>query len=540
MYFDNGGKTLEINRKYSYFQVINEESKTSLKLVRGETPLVITEVTDYLTQHQIPYNLAELNKAILSVKDTVVVELCKQKSFPIREMFVLNVSENKMQAIGRFYPPSNDGGYIDKNEILGDLKYKGITNGINIESIDAFIKERSYCNNIVLASGKEPRQGKDAWIEYLFNTDVKARPTLQEDGSVDFFHLNIINHVKKGECLARLHPEDPGNDGYDVYGNITKPRNVKRELLRFGRNIDLAENRCEIYSQVDGHVNLVDGKVFVSDVMIVENVDISTGDIDYEGNVQVNGNVCSNFKINARGNVEVRGVVEGAEITASGNVTIARGVNGMSKGVIKAGGNIIAKFVENAVLEAKGYVETGSILHSKVSAGTEIRVGGKKGFITGGYVCATNLIEVKTLGAELGANTIVEIGINPETKRRYHELEEQIKADTKVINTSQPVLDAAKAKILSGIKLPPEQVKNIQELSNVVTLKKKGIEAALKELEQLEELMEIGNEAQIIVKDKVYPGTKIVISDVSKIIKTQSQYCRFIKSKGDVAIVGML
>ena len=35
-----------------------------------------------------------------------------------------------------------------------------------------------------------------------------------------FFHLNIINHVKVGECLARLHPEDPGEDGKDVYGNV--------------------------------------------------------------------------------------------------------------------------------------------------------------------------------------------------------------------------------------------------------------------------------------------------------------------------------
>ena len=45
---------------------------------------------------------------------------------------------------------------------------------------------------------------------------------------------------------------------------------------------------------------------------------------------------------------------------------------------------------------------------------------------------------------------------------------------------------------------------------------------------------------QIIVKDKVYPGTKIIISDVSRIMKTQAQYCRFVKSKGDVTIVGML
>lgn len=531
---------MEFNSKYSYFQVINEESRTGLKLVRGETPLVVTEVADYLTQHKISFNLTELNRAISSVKDIMTIELSKQKSFPIREEFVLNVTENKMQAIGRFYPPSNDGSFMDKNEIMSDLRYKGIACGIKEEIIDDFIQERSYCSNIVLASGKEPRHGEDAYIEYLFNTDLKARPTLQEDGSVDFFHLNIINHVKVGDCLAILHPEDPGDDGLDVYGNVIKPRSVKRELLKFGRNIDLSENRREIYSQVDGHVTLVEGKVFVSNVMVVENVDISTGDIDYEGNVQVNGNVCSNFKINARGNVEVRGVVEGAEIAASGNVTIARGVNGMSKGVIRAGGNVIAKFIENAHVEAKGYVETDSILHSQVTAGTEIRVGGKKGFITGGYVCATNLVDVKTLGAELGANTVVEIGINPETKRRFHELEDMVKQDTKMIASAQPVLDAAKAKILSGIKLPPEQVKHIQELSTTVTLKKKGIEAANKEMAQLQELMSISSEAQIVVRDRVYPGTKIVISDVSRIIKTQAQYCRFIKSQGDVTIVGMI
>ena len=526
--------------KYSYFQVVNENSKTYLKLVKGETPLVVTEVADYLTQNKVPFNIAEINNAIITLKDVAILELSKQKTLPIREQLVLNVTENKMQVIGRFYPPSSDGVAMDMDEILSDLKFKGVTHGIDRDVIQQFLDERSYCTNIVLASGDEPRHGSDAYIEYLFNTDVKARPTLQEDGSVDFFHLNIINHVKVGDCLAILHPEDPGDDGKDVYGNVIKPRNVKRELLRFGRNINLSENRRELYSAVDGHVTLVENKVFVSNVMVVENVDLSTGDIDYDGNVQVNGNVCSNFKIKANGNVEVRGVVEGAEIVAGGNVTIARGVNGMSKGNIRAGGNVVAQFIENAQVEAKGYVETGSILHSKVSAGTEIRVGGKKGFITGGYVCATNLIEVKTLGAELGANTVVEIGINPETKRRYHELEEQVKQDEKTIRAAQPVLDAAKAKILSGVKLPPEQVKNIQELSTVVTLKKKGIELARKEMEQLNEIMNVSQEAQIIVKDKVYPGTKIVISDVSRIMKTQAQYCRFIKSQGDVTIVGML
>ena len=108
-----------------------------------------------------------------------------------------------------------------------------------------------------------------------------------------------------------------------------------------------------------------------------------------------------------------------------------------------------------------------------------------------------------------------------------------------MMRSVQPVLDAAKAKILSGIKLPPEQVRHIQELSTTVTLKKKAMEAAKKEMEDLQEIMSIGSEAQIIVRDTVYPGTKVVISDVSKIIKTKAQYCRFLKVQGDVAMLGM-
>ena len=268
-------------------------------------------------------------------------------------------------------------------------------------------------------------------------------------------------------------------------------------------------------------------------------MDLSTGDIEYKGNLQVNGNVSSNFKIHVDGNVEVRGVVEGAEIVAEGNITIARGVNGMGKGYLKAGGNIIAKFIENGTVEARGYVQSDSILHSHIMAGTEIRVDGKRGFITGGHVCATNLIEVKVLGSELGANTTVEIGVPPEVKQRYEYLKEELEKCNKTINSAKPILENAKKRIHSGKKLSPDQVKHVQELSNVVTRTQKNIEIIMKELTQLEELVSIDSDAQIVVKGQAYPGTKLVIGDVSKLIKTPVQYCRFIKQKGDVTMVGM-
>ena len=186
------------------------------------------------------------------------------------------------------------------DEFMRDLAFKGITYGINKELIQAFFKTPIYCTDIVVAKGLAPRHGTDARIEYYFETDIKARPTLNEDGSVDFFHLNAINHCNKGDVLARLFPEDPGEYGRNVMDEKMKPRDVRKRVLRYGRNIALSEDRLVLTAETDGHVTLVEDKVFVSNVFEVENVDNSTGNIEYDGSVKVNGNVCTNFSIKAR------------------------------------------------------------------------------------------------------------------------------------------------------------------------------------------------------------------------------------------------
>ena len=53
---------------------MNENSKTYLKLVKGETPIVVTEVADYLAQNKIPFNITEINNAILTLKDVAILE----------------------------------------------------------------------------------------------------------------------------------------------------------------------------------------------------------------------------------------------------------------------------------------------------------------------------------------------------------------------------------------------------------------------------------------------------------------------------------
>ena len=287
-------------------------------------------------------------------------------------------------------------------------------------------------------------------------------------------------------------------------------------------------------AQVDGHVELVEGTVFVSDELVVENVDNSTGNIDYDGNVQINGNVATNFQVKAKGDVMVKGVVEGAMIEAGGNIIIARGMNGMGKGVLKAEGNIVSNFLENVTAQAQGYVASESILHSKVTAGSEVNVNGKRGFITGGKVSATGSINVKTLGSAMGADTIVEVGADPGLKDRIAQLQKQIGEDTKALQSVQPVLLSIKQKLAQGAKLSQEQVQYVHSMAATNQQKTEAIAAANKELEDLQKQVGNPSEAVVRVQGEVYPGTRICIGDVSMMVQKPTHYCRFVRERGDV------
>lgn len=526
-----------------YFQLVCSNEGTKLKLfpaTDGGENVDVNEVMGYLQQKNILYDLSVLNNAIQQLTAETLIDLTEASGHVERECCKVTVTPDNMQAVARFFAPAEGGELMTKEEFLNDLSHMKIIQGIDEEEIAAFFKNRKYCTDIVVARGTEPRHGTDASIEYFFNVDLKVKPTVNEDGSVDFFHLNTINHCNQGDLLAKLIPEDLGDSGVNVYGEKIKPRDVKRAYLKFGKNIRLGDNGLEIYSDVDGHVTLVDDKVFVSNVFEVENVDNSTGDIEYEGSIQVNGNICENFSVKAKGDVEIRGVVEGAYVEAGGDIIIARGMNGMSKGTLKAGGNIVSKFIENVKsVIADGYVTTESILHSTVMAKTEVTVNGRRGFITGGKVCAGNMITVKTLGSSMGADTIVEVGTDPSIKIKFQDLQKSVMETNKVLRSIQPIIDASNQKIAKGIKLETEQLKYVLSLMKLRDAKKAQLEKESEELNELQAELGLMASAQIVVTGEVFPGTRICIGDTSMVVKSAAHYCRFIKEEGDVKMTGM-
>ncbi|MBO4338074.1 MAG: DUF342 domain-containing protein [Lachnospiraceae bacterium] len=524
----------------SFFRLNISQMGTGLELfpaTDGGANLDINEVTSYLQMKRITqFDVKAIHAAIQNLPTTgqTIVPLMPGPVYAEQEMSNLMLTPDKMKCIARFYAPSTGGTVMSKEEIIKDLTFKGIKMGIDEAAIEAFVKNREYCKDIVVAQGKEARHGTDAWIEYFFNTDLKARPERNEDGSVDFFNLNTINHCKAGELLARLHPEDRGDAGFNVIGEIQKPRQVKHMILKYGQKIDVSPDKTELRSQINGHVMLATGKVFVSDIYEVQNVGTATGNINAEGSVVVGGNVQTGFSVTATGDIEVRGVVEGATLNAGGNIIIAMGVNGMNRGKIVAGGSIVSKFIENCEVEAGTFVETDSIMHSKVSAKNEIRVDGRKGFIAGGTVRATVQVSCRVLGSAMGADTVVEVGVDPATKKRFQDLQKEMLEMQKKRQVIQTTLSGAAEKIKSGAKLPPEQMQYIQSLMQASKQIEEKLMADDDEICEIEELLQNKDEACVKVRDTAYPGTKIVIGDESVTLKKEASYCRFFYNQGDV------
>jgi hypothetical protein len=521
-----------------YFRLHLEDNGVNLELIPptdGGEKIRTGELKEYLEMVGVPYDATKLNKAVAGLEqEPVTIAISNVKLEPIDEKCFINVSSDKMTAVLRLFPPTKGGASIRKARLQEELKKEKVISGIDLEEIDKILADKQYCTDLVVAKGKLPTPGHDASIVYNFETDNSARPELKEDGTVDFFKLNLLHHCSKGQVLAEIIPEEKGEDGFDVYGRTMLARNVKKVKFNHGRNMEISEDGLKLISLVDGNVNLVEGAVFVSDVYGVENVDTSTGNIEYNGNVEVNGNVCENFKIKTEGSVFVKGVVEGAQIEAGGNIIIARGMHGQNKGKLKAGGNVIAKFISASDVEAGGFVEAEQILNSNVQA-FSIHAEAGKGLINGGKVVAKSVVSMKNAGSPMGTSTIIEVGTDSDAKRKLAELQKSVGEKSQAITKMKKVVEDTALRIKKGIKLTPEQLKNAKMLSDTLQQTQQQVTTELSEIEKLDKLLKGSENAHIEVHRTMYQGVVVSISGAVLNVKNEYTYCRLIKKGADIA-----
>ena len=109
----------------------------------------------------------------------------------------------------------------------------------------------------------------------------------------------------------------------------------------------------------------------------------------------------------------------------------------------------------------------------------------------------------------------------------------------KTLGQVLPVIDAFKQKIAKGVKVTPDQIKSIKDMSEVATKLIKQRDENTEELDNLKDSLLSESNSQVIVKDVAFAGTKIGINDAYMTLKSDCQYCRFIKEKGDIKMTGI-
>ncbi len=436
--------------------------------------------------------------------------------------FVLTLSQNKMFAYVRAEKyesiPENERAFDPK--VIYDLASEyGVKYGIDDDAVEEFAKGNRLYQDLELAHGKEPVDGKDGEIRYLFETNVTNAPKENEDGTVNYKELGLIQNVGEKDLLCKITLPQPGEKGINVFGEEVLPKEGKPVDVNLGQGAELTDDGLEVRATMEGRVVFNRGTIEVSNVYNVKgDVGPETGNIRFNGSVMVQGNVMSDYSIFAKGDIVVNGYVEASMLNASGNVIITNGVNGMKKGFIKAEGSITTKFAEMAKLIAGTDIFCDYSINSDFRANKNIVASGKKGSLLGGSYLAGNAIEAKVIGSEI--NVPMDLQIVPDW---MHEAGFTLRPEERISNYqkssqefAQDLADCEKgaAKMEKNLLQISQKLQKEVDKDEMADLKQKVLTYNQERTRLKEAIAEIKEKQRILEADLLCTGCKVVAKDI--------------------------
>lgn len=496
----------------------------------------VREVIDKLNKKQVKnYNRDVIDVAVLKADKNPVKIAEAQEELKLNATCAIMVSPDKMKAYISLSPPEG-GRMLSLEEMVTLIARNGVVFGLNKETLESLTKYPVYNEQVCIAEGTPPENGKNGYIEFLFDLNKERKPTILEDGRVDFKDINTIECVTAGQKLCNLIPSQPGVPGKTVVGTELPAIHGKPANLPRGKNVQTGPDAKSLVASIDGQVSYIDGKINVfANYEVPADVDNSTGNIHFVGNVIIRGNVLSGFTVEAGGNVEVWGVVEGAVIKATGDIILRRGMQGMGKGTLISGGDIIARYIENSNIEAKNNIKSEAVMHSNIKCGNKLELSGKKGLLVGGTCKVGKEIVAKVIGSTMATVTEIEVGLDPSIRERYKFLRDEIVRSESDIKKSDQAITILKKLEAAGALTPEKQEMMAKSVRTKVFLSSK-LNEMKEEIAQIEERLQQDINGKIRAFSYIYPGTKVSIGSCLMYVKEPLQYCTLYRDGADVRV----
>ncbi len=266
---------------------------------------------------------------------------------------ILDIEDNAMSAYLKKTEGFNDS--LTTDDIYSALLTNKVQYGIVDEKdIEGFITSDDFKENrFKVASGIKPMTGKDARIEYYFDTDPLKAGDFDTEGNIDFRDRGELPRIEANTILAEKFAFKESKNGRDIFSNELAAKPARDMDLKCTIGASLSEDELKVFSEVSGSPRLsISGNISVNDSYTVKgDVSYKTGHLYYDGNIEVQGCLQSGFQVNGF-DIKIK-EIDGGQIYANGDVTIFDGVNGAK---IYSRGHVSAKFIHNSEISCLGNI----------------------------------------------------------------------------------------------------------------------------------------------------------------------------------------
>lgn len=520
---EDGGVPVQTERERDGYCLVYNEEGVFLRLISGVSEAAGEDCFQYLKRKGFDgVSWMQVDALFKSGgEETIkIAEPCREKI--LDEQAEVTFEAGNMKAYVTLLPPDPEGETLTKEKLIALLaeEYR-IGFGIDESAVDGLLENKEYDRAVLIARGKEAKDGERGEIEFHFSLDKNVRNVLEEkeNGRIDFRDTRKIENVAEGQLLVTRKPAGKGEDGMDVLGKKIPARKGKEAVMPAGKNVVLSEDKLSLFAKVGGVANLQFGKVVVSPAYSVNgDVDMAVGNIDFDGDILIAGNVNSGFSVRAAGSVTVMGVVEDAHIESGGDIILKRGIQGADKGTLRADGSIYALFIQRADVQATEKVCAGYIFHSRVCCEGTVELTSEKGMLVGGVTEVGRGLASRTIGAESGIQTSIKLGVSPRKRERYVELKKILGN----IRAGVERMDTALKSTIGTFSVANREVR--MEITKKLLALRKEENALKKEYSALEAEIAQASEGCVHVPGKVYPGTKITIGTVVYQVRAEESF----------------
>jgi uncharacterized protein (DUF342 family) len=358
-------------------------------------------------------------------------------------------SENDLEARADFNPPVGNGAPITEKYVSTVLERLNIVYGVLWETIRETItvcgRNRKPVRDVLFARGDIPvnEVGEYFEINPHLSQEPEAEPA-KKNARIDHRAHSPFVIVKKDQTLARLRPRITGVNGKNIHG-VVVPCGVQRPEGVSGGEHTRTEGNL-ILAEINGQLIEKKRVLSVQDSLVIKGpVGYATGNIVFPGDVVIEGPVSDGFKIYSGGSVTIKQTFDVTDVITRGDLSVAGGMIGRGRALVKVGGTLKTKFIENCRVAArKNITVENEIINSSVFTMENLDMG-DKGLILGGDISAIHGIRTGRIGKRSGKATRIHCGIDFTAQQEKEKL-----------NNTLRILAAKLAKLRDLMAVPEE------------------------------------------------------------------------------------